>query len=418
MHTVARRWCGVQPETPPLPVLYLPVVAGNPRGGTGSCGGLRGGSALRTPPSSTRTGASSLSDAAERSGVDLRGLAIAGLSLAAALGATAWILSRSGADLSDALRYLPAQAHLLALVAFAVEIVARGARVLLVARALDLPLTLGRSVRAQFAGDAAGAMTPSRVGADPAKIAVLRGGGAGVGPSGALLVAEMGAEAFVLLILAGVVALGPWGSGWVALGLGGYAVVVSSVGVAAFFVSRMPDKDPPRLWMRLNLGVGRWESLRGTTRDFRRQVARLKEVPARFIAGILGMTLLHMAARLVILPALVLPLAAVSTESVALTDLVLRPFFVLYATALLPPPGGGGGVELTFATLLEGVLDGPTLAATLIWWRVYTFYLSAALGGIFLFLPRILAPLRSGGEADTEASQERSRGVSVTEGAS
>ena len=326
------------------------------------------------------------------------------LSLAAAAGATLWILQRSGADPAEALRYLPARAHLLAAGAFAVDLLARGTRVLLVARGLGLPLTLGTSVKAQLAGEGLGAVTPSRVGADPAKIWVLRRDGMGVGSCGALLVAEMGAESLVLLLSAAVILLGPW-SPWLGAGLAAYALVVSSVGIAAFLVSRASDTDPPSLWLRLGLGAGRWAALRRATREFRADTTRLRNLRAPWVAGVLGATVVHMVARVSVLSLLVLPMLAAGAASLppgGATELVLRPFFVLYTTALLPPPGGGGGVEVVFATLLGGVLPDAVLASALVWWRVYTFYLGAALGALVLLGPGVAAPWRSAGSEDRE----------------
>ena len=98
--------------------------------------------------------------------------------------------------------------------------------------------------------------------------------------------------------------------------------------------------------------------------------------------------LLRMACRLAVLPLLVTPLLADPPSAALLGDLILRPFFVLYATALLPLPGGGGGVELTVAAALAGVLAPATLGVTLLWWRVYTFYLSALAGGLMLLRPK------------------------------
>ena len=97
---------------------------------------------------------------------------------------------------------------------------------------------------------------------------------------------------------------------------------------------------------------------------------------------------MHMACRLAVLPLLVTPLLADPPSAALLGDLILRPFFVLCATALLPPTGGGGGVELTFAAALAGVLAPATLGVTLLWWRLYTFYLSALAGGVMLLRPK------------------------------
>jgi len=341
----------------------------------------------------------------------------AAASLAAGGAATLWILRRSDADPAEALGHLPLEAHLLALLAFGVEFLARGIRVLLVARALGLPLTLATSVKAQLAGDGLAAVTPSRVGADPAKMTVLRRDGLGVGSCGALLVAEMGAESLVLLAVALVILVGPW-SAWLATGLAGYAGVVSSLGVVAFLASRASDTDPPALWLRLGLGASRWGALRRATHQFRVDTARLREVRAPWVVGVLAATLVHILARMAVLPLLVLPLVSddgLYLSSDGLAQLVLRPLFVLYATALLPPPGGGGGVEVAFATALGRLLQGEALAATVIWWRVYTFYLGAALGGLLVLLPGLATPWHRR-EGDTAPSREMTGSIAGPRG--
>lgn len=322
-----------------------------------------------------------------------RSLMPALVSFAAAVGATAWIVSRSAADIGTALTFLAPPIHLFALAAFGVELVARGARVAWVARGLGLPLRLSTSIRAQLSGDAAGAVTPSRVGSDPAKIVVLQSDGAGLGSCGALLVAEMGAEAGVLLLCAVAMLFGPW-SPWWSAGIASYALTVSALGSVAFLVSRVSGAEPPRLWMRVGLGAGRWKVIQSTTRDFRRDARRLRDLrPARIVA-VLTATLVHIGARVAILPLLVLPaggLASIPLPSEGLAPLVVRPFAVLYGSALLPPPGGGGGVEIAFATSLGDLLQPQVLAAALLWWRVYTFYLGAILGGLLIVARRLRA---------------------------
>ncbi len=334
------------------------------------------------------------------------------LSFATALAATLWIIGQSGVDPAAALRYVPAHAHLFALAAYLLDLLARAARISLVARGLGLPLTLVTSIKAQLAGEAAAAVTPARIGADPAKIAVLRRDGATVGSCGALLLAEMGAESAVLLLSAVVVVLGPWDA-WIAVGLAGYAVVVSSAGVAAFFGSRASESDPPRVWRWLRLGRARWEGLRRTTREFRSDTARLKGLSPARVGAVLAVSGVHIAARVLVLALLVLPLASAGSVVLppgALEEVILRPFFVLYATALLPPPGGGGGVELVFASVLGGILPEQALAATLVWWRFYTFYLGAALGALLL-LRRGSYGSKRPGDVDTKSSRETSESI-------
>jgi uncharacterized membrane protein YbhN (UPF0104 family) len=293
---------------------------------------------------------------------------------------------RSG-DLSTVL-LVPAPAHVLALLALSLDVLARGARVTFLARGLGLDLPLRASVRAQLAADALAAATPFRVGSDPAKIAVMSFHGIGVGAAGALLLGEMAMEATALVACGLAIAAGLGGMRWVAIGLFGYAAIVLSVGLLALLLVRAPDGEPPGLWPRVGLGVARWRALGDAITQFRTQARALRSLPARWIAAAQGATAIHIAARLAVLPALVLPsVGAAAATPDLVTELVLRPFFVLYATALLPPPGGGGAVEVAFAAVLSGTLGAAGLAAALIWWRVYTFYLSAAVGGVMLLLP-------------------------------
>ena len=293
------------------------------------------------------------------------------------------VVRRSGITPGAVLRAFPPQAHALAVLAFVVDLLARGARVACVARGLGLRVSLATSVRAQLAGDALGAVTPSRVGADPAKLTVLRSGGVGIGAAGALLLAEMASEAFMLLVLAVVVVAVVPGMWWVAVGVGGYALVVSAAGLCAMWLSRATGlaSAPPRLWGWLRLSERRWSDLCRPARSFTEHARELVRLPAGAVAGALAAAVVHLSARLTILPALLIPAGAVG---LGFADLVLRPFFLLYATALLPPPGGGGGVELAFAATLSPALSGARLAAALIWWRIYTFYLSALVGWLYL----------------------------------
>lgn len=305
--------------------------------------------------------------------------------------ATFLILRRLGIDDLSTLTRIPARVHLVVLGVVALEVVARGARVSFIARGLDLPLGVARSVRAQIAADAWGAVTPSRIGSDPAKIAVLHGSGVDLGSAGALLLAEMIVEATLLGGCAAAIALFVPSHWWAAAGIAGYALAVSLAGVVALGAARMPGADPPKLWRILRLGSARWGVLHDTAAQLRARAASLHRLPVRWATGAFVAGAVHLAARLTVLPLLALPLiaAAGGGETVrGAVDLVLGAFFVLYATALLPPPGGGGGVELAFATVLGGALGRAPMAAALVWWRVYTFYLVAIVGWLSLVVSK------------------------------
>lgn len=310
-------------------------------------------------------------------------LAVASLGVGA--GAAALVVHRSGVGLAAILRGPPPAAHAFALLAFALELVARGLRVRATARGLGRRLPLSEAVRAQLAADAVGAVTPSRIGADAAKLGVLTRAGIAAGPAAALLLAEAASEAVLLLACSVLVVLcaDAW---WLALGPLLYAAVVTSSGAVALLLTRRTRPDPPRWWGRAGLRRSRWRALRRAARSFHEHVGALRRVPLGWTAAVFAAALVHLVARLALLPALVLP-----TESAPAPfgELVLRPFFVLYATSLLPPPGGGGGVEVSFTALLRDRLSVEALAPALVWWRVYTFYLSALLGWLDLAARRV-----------------------------
>ena len=99
-------------------------------------------------------------------------------------------------------------------------------------------------------------------------------------------------------------------------------------------------------------------------------------------------SVVHVAMRLCVLPALVLP--AVS-EQVQIAPLALWPLGFLYGAAVVPAPGGGGAVELAFRAALGSVIPAHAFAAALLWWRFYTFYIYIVLGAIVAGAHRLRA---------------------------
>lgn len=298
------------------------------------------------------------------------------------------MMSRGGVDPVRALTAIAPGTHLLLAGVALLEVAARGVRVAAVAGGLGERVPVATSVRAQLAADALGAVTPMRAGADPAKLAMLRKSGIPVGVCGAIVLGEMASEVLVLLASSALLALLVDHARWVSLGLLGYALIVACPAALVLVLSRLPPNQPPSPWRRLRLGPKKWTKFRAAAALFRERSVRLLRIPPRWVAPILVAAVVHIACRLAVLPLLVTPLLDSPPPGGLLGDLVLRPFFVLYATALLPPPGGGGGVELTFAAALGGVLDPATLGVTLLWWRLYTFHLTALAGGVMLLRPK------------------------------
>ncbi len=312
-------------------------------------------------------------------------LAFRVLSIAAGIGATAWVAARLGASPGDLIR-IPATAHLLALGAMAIEMGGRAARIRLLAGALDVPLRFWTALRCQFAADAAGAVTPSKIGADPAKIWIMGADGASLGGRGAVILGEMAWEAIVLLFVAlGLTLFAPI-SRAVPLAILSYAGMVFVLGGAAIWAARSAGSDPPGWWTSLRLTPARWGSLQGQGRAFIEHAVELRRVSWRVNLAVLVATLAHMAARVLVLAALVQGWTGIPEGG--LTALILWPFALLYLGTLLPPPGGGGVLEVSFASALGGVLGPTVLPAALLWWRVYTYYLPAAVGGLVLMAGR------------------------------
>jgi uncharacterized membrane protein YbhN (UPF0104 family) len=65
---------------------------------------------------------------------------------------------------------------------------------------------------------------------------------------------------------------------------------------------------------------------------------------------------------------------------VDLTALVLWPLVLLYGGALIPAPAGGGAMEFGFSAIMDDILPPQLLAASMIWWRFYSYYIYVLLG--------------------------------------
>jgi uncharacterized protein (TIRG00374 family) len=273
--------------------------------------------------------------------------------------------------------------HLLALAAWLLSLAGRGGRITLLAKGLGRGISLRAAMATQLTGEAAAAVTPSRSGSDPARLVALKRLGVDLPTGMVVLVGEMVAEGIVLLaVVAALVVILPAGRLPV-LGALPYAAAALALPFAAVLLARLPARrTPPRLLMAFGLRTNTWRGIRSGARRFRRKTRALLRLDALTVVGILLVSLVHVVARLAILPILALGL----TPGLPLGPLVVWPLLLLYTGSLLPPPGGGGGVELAFAAALTTLLGGPTLAAVLFWWRVYTFYLGALVGAGVLFL--------------------------------
>ena len=297
---------------------------------------------------------------------------------------------------------LPLQAHLLAIAAVLVEILTRSWKITWSAKAAHIKLGFATALRTTLAGDFGASITPARSGAEPARFLVLAE--AGVATSSALVVlfAELFLEALSLATVVLIVTIIFRHAG-VVLGalvgvVGGYAAMV--IGLAAIAVTlsrRHVGEDAPRWAQRLRLGGKRWAVIQRWFAQVRTTVDSVKHIDMRWAAGSYLMSVIHVAMRLCVLPALVLGAGATAP----LAPLALWPLGLLYGAAVVPAPGGGGAVELAFRAALAGVIGKSLFAAALLWWRFYTFYIYILLGAIVAGNTAIRA-LRKAAEMEDE----------------
>jgi glycosyltransferase 2 family protein len=275
------------------------------------------------------------------------------------------------------------RAHLLAIAAVCIEILTRSWKITWSAKAAHIRLRFATALRTTLAGDFGASITPARSGAEPARFLVLAE--AGIPTSSALVVlfAELFLEALSLATVVIIVAFVFRHAG-IVLGalvgvVGAYAAFVIGIAVVAVVLSRRHVGDAaPRWALRLRLGGRRWEIIQRWFAQVRSTVDSVKHIDYRWAFGSYTMSVIHVAMRLCVLPALVLGAGATAP----LAPLALWPLGLLYGAAVVPAPGGGGAVELAFRAALAGVI-GPTLfAAALLWWRFYTFYIYIVLGAI------------------------------------
>lgn len=276
---------------------------------------------------------------------------------------------------------LPPKAHLFAIAAVVTEILTRAWKITWSGKAANIHLSFMTALRTTLAGDFGASITPARSGAEPARFLVLAEAGIPTPSALVVLYAELFLEALSLGTVVIVVAIVFRHAG-VVLGalvgvVGGYAGFVIGLAVLAIVLSRRHvDGAAPRWAERLWLGGKRWEVIQRWLAQIRTTVDSVKRIDMRWAFGAYLMSVMHVAMRLCVLPALVLGAGA----DAPLAPLALWPLGLLYGAAVVPAPGGGGAVELAFRAALAGVIGPSLFAAALLWWRFYTFYIYIVLG--------------------------------------
>ena len=265
------------------------------------------------------------------------------------------------------MRLTPLEAHAACAALVAADLVARAWRIQWILRGLGHRVRVGDAFTLNAFGDAACAITPMRVGGEPARLGgMLR---AGV-PASAGLVA-IGLEVLsawpVTIVIAGWMAWRYAPAWWaaagpqLAAGLEGawpWVVAVAAVSLGAWWMASRAGRDAPRL-----------------RRPLRRALVYLRRMPVWLLAGTAPLSFVNLAARVGVLPVLVLTLP----DPPPMGPVWFGSFTLLYAQLLLPTPSGAGAVELGFLHGAAGQLGGAE-APLLIAWRLYTSGVGVLLG--------------------------------------
>ena len=304
------------------------------------------------------------------------------ISFAAVLGVSIYAVTSSAPE--GVRLVLPIQAHLLAFGAFAVEVVSRVFKLMWTGRAVGAPFGFTTSFRTSLGGDFAASITPARVGAEPARYLILTKSGMAASDAMVVLYLELFLEMIAIAVVAVTIGLifdSSNRSVFAMVGVvGGYAGFVLGLGAIGVILSRRNLGEEPPTWARrIRLHGKRWEIVQRWVGRVRMTVDAFKEMHKGWAALSLVASITHVAVRFTVLPAIVY---SATHAPVPLAPLVVWPLGIIYGAGVVPAPGGGGAVELAFRAALGRVIPSSLFAASLVWWRFYTFYMYIAVGAL------------------------------------
>lgn len=274
----------------------------------------------------------------------------------------------------------------------AVDLLARAVRLRGFLRGAGYRLTVRELCVTILFSDGAAAVTPMRVGGEPARWLGLRTGGVSAGMAVGVLAVEM-------VSYLGVVAVSGAAAAWF-LGAGWWAEVGPRL--AARSVDGLPwilavVVASAAVWMWVRRTRARRPASAAPARD---GVALRGALGWPLLASV-PLTLVSIACRLAILPVLAQSLA----DPPALGTLVLGSFALVYGQLFFPTPGGAGAVELLASAGTAGELGGSAGPVFLAWRAIAT--------GLPVVLGLSLAVHRYGGAAVRNALRGRPQAGAV-----
>jgi len=262
----------------------------------------------------------------------------------------------------------PVAAHALCLGLVVLDFLLRGWRIQWIMKGLGFRLRLRDAFVANAFGDAANALTPMRLGGEPARVAGLMRSGA---RTTAILVGVTVEAVLSRLALVAVAAWLIWRyapAWWVTAGPG----LLTAASTAW-----------PWLVLVLVIGLVLWRytqrAVSPATQRLRRPVRRvlvyLRRMPRWPLVASTILSVIPVATRIAILPVLALTLPSPPPVG----PVIFGSFALLYSQMVLPTPSGAGVVELGFLGGAAGQL-GEGQGWILLAWRFYTNGLGVLVG--------------------------------------
>jgi uncharacterized membrane protein YbhN (UPF0104 family) len=263
---------------------------------------------------------------------------------------------------------LPLQAHLLCVALVVVDFVARAWRIQLIVQGLGHRLAFRDAFVLNAWGDAACALTPLRLGGEPARLAgMLRSRVPAVAAFLAISLEVLAAWPVVIVAAGWLIwryAPEWWAEAGPRLGAGlidswPWLVAVVGASIVAYLYARRVAAP----------------AAHQVRRPIRRALVYWRRLPIGILILSLPLSFLNLATRVAILPVLALTLP----HPPPLGPLAVGSFALLYSQLVLPTPSGAGAVELGFVHGAAGEL-GRSEGWLLLLWRWYTNGIGVVLG--------------------------------------
>jgi uncharacterized membrane protein YbhN (UPF0104 family) len=262
----------------------------------------------------------------------------------------------------------PVQAHLVCVALVAADLLARAWRIQWIVQGLGQPISLWDSFVLNAFGDAASAVTPLRIGGEPARLAgMLRS--RVPAPAAFVAVSLEVLASWPVILVAGGWLIWRYAPAWWAMA----EPRLASTAAAAW----------PWVIAVVLLSVLAWRAGRRfaspAAHQFRRPVKRAlvywRRMPLWPLVASTPLSFINLATRVAILPVLALTLP----EPPPMGPMLLGSFALLYSQLVLPTPSGVGAVELGFLGGAAGDL-GSGEGWLLLAWRFYTNGVGVVLG--------------------------------------